>query len=610
MDRIETYVGQSILEWSFSKPDQNKMVALGKMISATLGNSPIVNGLPCTQQSVPTMFVNIGAGEIYQAAQLEATVCGTLPADTTHTIMKQGIALDTVVVPNAGTGVTAFTPPGTSGQSINYLVQAQYADSDVSIDPTSGATPVVLPFYNASNPIAPYQGPNGSGATSNTFRKGIVSLQVKAGTAAATGSQVTPTPDAGYVGLWVVSVAFGQTSIVTANIAAYPGAPFLSSSLLASIQTGNLQYGVDVSVTANVVQGSFPLPPASVSDTQPFWVKIKNANTGAVTFTPNAGVIAASPLVGAAHSALQGGELVANGRALVVWRPDITSYVLIECTGGAVQVANATQSQHAISMGQGDARYAAGLGGGFRNLTVDAVGVNNYNVVITADEVVLENSAGLFITQRTVSKTVNMNGTVGAPLSIMSARAASAWYYPWLWYNATLGLTATMDISSTAPTPPTGYSAGDYKARLPGEKYTDATAGKYPLQLRTTDYTSKYVLLAGSNVTALPQMTSGAQGNVNTPTWVAIAVGAFVPPNATKITVVLGGGSTPGGASAAPNNLYSSHSSSNPPPVTSIGQTGPQYAVTGELALESTNIYYASSAASCVMNCYKWESAR
>jgi len=41
MDRIETYVGQSILEWNFSKPDQNKMVALGKVISTMFGSTAV-----------------------------------------------------------------------------------------------------------------------------------------------------------------------------------------------------------------------------------------------------------------------------------------------------------------------------------------------------------------------------------------------------------------------------------------------------------------------------------------------------------------------------------------------------------------------------------------
>jgi hypothetical protein len=351
MDRIETYVGQSILEWNFSKPDQNKMVALGKVISTMFGSTAVVNGLACTQQSVATMFVNIAAGEIYQAAQLEATACGTLPADTAHTIMKQGIALDTVVVPNSSTGITAFAAPTTSGQSINYLIEASYADSDVSIDPTTGASPVVLPFYNASTPSSPYQGPNGSGATSNTFRKGIVSLQVKAGTAATTGSQTTPSPDSGYIGLWVVTVAYAQTTITTANITQYAGASILPNGLLQSIISGNLQYGTD-SGAANAVRAAFPLPVTVVADGQPFLVKIASTNTGATTFTPNYGAVTASAVVGLGGVALQGGELQAGGYALFIRRNAISSYELRYCSGAPMQVANATASQHAVAAGQ------------------------------------------------------------------------------------------------------------------------------------------------------------------------------------------------------------------------------------------------------------------
>jgi hypothetical protein len=51
------------------------------------------------------------------------------------------------------------------------------------------------------------------------------------GTAATTGSQTTPAPSTGYVGLWVVTLTNGQTSITAANIAAYPGAPFIPAKL-------------------------------------------------------------------------------------------------------------------------------------------------------------------------------------------------------------------------------------------------------------------------------------------------------------------------------------------------------------------------------------------
>lgn len=224
MNRVITQIGQSIYEWFFTKPAQDNMVALGKLAAAVLGTSPLANGLACTPTSPASLQVSIGAGEVYSLAALEATVYGTLPADTTHQIIKQGISLDPVLV--------SCTPPPTGGQAINYLIQVQYQDLDVSVDPTTGnAAPVVLQFYNSSNPTQPWQGPNNSGQTSNTIRKGIVAVQAKAGIAATTGAQVTPVPDAGWTGLWVVTVANGQTTITAGNITPFAGAPILSETL-------------------------------------------------------------------------------------------------------------------------------------------------------------------------------------------------------------------------------------------------------------------------------------------------------------------------------------------------------------------------------------------
>lgn len=352
MRRVETYVGSQCYEWIDSAQAQNTMTAIAKVCAAMFGTAGTVNGLACMPTSPAGMTVQIGAGEVYQTAPLEATICGTLPANTASSILKQGIQLGTFT-----TG--AFATPGTSGQSINYLIEAQYQDSDISLDPTTGAAPVVLQFYNAANPATPWSGPNNSGSSSNTFRDGIVAYQIKAGTAATTGSQVTPSPDTGWIGLWVVTVPYGATTLTSANIAQYTGAPALPTGLLPSILTGNLTYGID-NGSANVVQATFPIPVATLTDGMDVWVKIKAANTGAATFTPNPGVISASPVVGAAHAALQGGELVANGRANLVWRQDITSWVLVECTGAAIQIAPATQPLHAVQLGQFAASLASG----------------------------------------------------------------------------------------------------------------------------------------------------------------------------------------------------------------------------------------------------------
>ncbi|WP_338509199.1 hypothetical protein [Burkholderia gladioli] len=344
MRRVETYIGQQVYEWLFSSQAQQTMVAIAKLSAALLGTSTVVRGLGCTPTAPAGMTVQIAKGEIYAMENLEATACGTLPADTTNQILKQGIQLGTYTTP-------AFAAPVTSGQSINYLVEVQYQDQDISLDPTTGAAPVVLQFYNAASPTTPWAGPGNSGATSNTFRDGIVAYQIKAGIPATTGSQTTPSPDTGWTGLWVVTVAFGQTSITSANISQYAAAPVLPSGILQSIQTGNLNYGVDAGAV-NALAATFPVPPATLTDNQIFWVKVANSNTGATTFTPNPGVISAAPVVGMAQSALQGGELVAGGRAMLVWRADISSFVLMYCSGAAMQIGSATQSGHAVTLGQ------------------------------------------------------------------------------------------------------------------------------------------------------------------------------------------------------------------------------------------------------------------
>jgi len=113
------------------------MIALAKVCAAAFGTNTFANGLPCTPTTPAGMTLQIGAGEIYQMEPIEATACGTLPQNTASSILKQGIQL--------GTYTTAtFAAPGTTGQSINYLIEAQYQDSDISLDPTTGNTSVVL----------------------------------------------------------------------------------------------------------------------------------------------------------------------------------------------------------------------------------------------------------------------------------------------------------------------------------------------------------------------------------------------------------------------------------------------------------------------------------
>lgn len=191
------------------------MIGTAKLASALLGTSTYASGFAVTPTGPASLQVVYAPGEIYSLASIDALAFSTLPADTTHSILKQGVLLDG--------GTLSCPAPGTTGQSINYLVQVTYQDSD--------STPVLLPYYNSATPSLPYSGQGNNGLTQNTVRKGVAVVAVKAGASAVTGTQVTPSPDAGYIGLYVVTVAFGQTTITSGNIALATNAPLINSTL-------------------------------------------------------------------------------------------------------------------------------------------------------------------------------------------------------------------------------------------------------------------------------------------------------------------------------------------------------------------------------------------
>lgn len=224
-DRKIVYAGQIPLTADLLDTNRFSMIGLAKLAAAMLGTTTQANGFAATPTSPASMQVSVAPGEVYALANVDATAYGSLAADTAHSIVKQGIALDATTL--------TFTAPATAGQSIAYLIQVAYQDVD--------AVPVALPYYNASNPAQAFTGPGNSGAAQNTVRRGAAVLSVKAGIAAATGSQVAPAPDAGNVGLWVVTVANGATTITAGNIAASATAPFLSPAVRSAQFTGTNQ---------------------------------------------------------------------------------------------------------------------------------------------------------------------------------------------------------------------------------------------------------------------------------------------------------------------------------------------------------------------------------
>lgn len=234
----------------------------------------------------------------------------------------------------------------------------------------------------------------------------------------------------------------------------------------------------------------------------------------------------------------------------------------------------------------------------FKNLQASSTGTNA-TVTETLDEIVVEDSNGFYKTIKSISLSIN-TASSGANGLDTGAVATSTWYSKWVIYNpATNTAAGLISLSATAPAMPSGYT---FKART-GWIRTDGTANKYPLSFVQFGRNVRYKVAAGSNLAAIPIISSGAVGSVTIPTWVAVGVSNFVPPTASQIMVqAYSNGAS--GVIVAPNNSYGAYNSANTPPLTAWG--GEAVCVMGSLALESTNLYVAG-VVSTQVNVSGWE---
>ncbi|HEI6705671.1 TPA: phage tail protein [Yersinia enterocolitica] len=351
MDRQIVYPGAIPLETDLLNTNRFTMIAIAKLAASVMGSNTYLNGLACTASSPASMVINIAPGEIYSLQNIDSAAYSSLPADTTHSILKQGIVLNT----------TSFTlaAPSTAGQSINYLIQVAFQDID------SGAT--VLPYYNASNPAQAYSGPNNSGIAQNTIRSGVCSVSVKTGVSATTGSQVTPSPDAGYVGAYVVTVNQGQTTITSTSINFAANAPFLpKNGLVSGVQSNTLNYSTDTG-TANAYAASYSPAVTQLTDGLRLTFKAKNNNTSSSTFSPNG--ISSAPIYTRSAGILTGGEIGQNKIIEVEWNSTLNAWTLISGSDplavSALQKANnLSEIAAAGSVAQAAAQANIGVTGG------------------------------------------------------------------------------------------------------------------------------------------------------------------------------------------------------------------------------------------------------
>lgn len=243
--------------------NKNTMIALGYALEGAFGSGTSVQGLACTPTGPASMIVNIARGAISIISTVDPTAYGDLGTDT-HVLVKQGLSLATVPL--------TLVAPSTSGFSQVFLVQVAYTDTD------GGSQ--VLSYYNSLNPSSPYAGPGNAGTSNFTVRKGVCNVGLKAGTAATTGTQTTPAPDAGFIGLYAITVANAQTTITSPNIVQLTTSPFFPTLPQVPTAVQNNQWIAGTaggSVNAYTLT-TFPPPPALVAG-QEILVNFTTPNT-------------------------------------------------------------------------------------------------------------------------------------------------------------------------------------------------------------------------------------------------------------------------------------------------------------------------------------------
>jgi len=300
-------------------------------------------------------------------------------------------------------------------------------------------------------------------------------------------------------------------------------------------------------------------------------------------------------------------RLIAAGRVTVENASETVAGILK--LGTQAQVDMGTDDTAAVTSKKLAVRLAALLSaipapavvtGASRNLVISSTGTSAA-VTLTADELVLKDSSGKSMLLSNVTLAADL---VAANVDTGAAVKASSWYAEWVFAKADGTAILRFSESTTVPTPPDGYT---YKARV-GMIPTDATASKFPLSLRQHGRRAQYAVSPGTNVTALPTMSAGAQGNVSTPVTVSVATGSFVPPTARAITIVLAVLNAFAIAAVAPNNFYGAYNSAtNPPPVAYVNASGNLIVAPSDLLLESATIYWSSNTANNRLCCLGWE---
>jgi hypothetical protein len=267
-DKLLIYSDEGIRSWDHLYAANDSVVGIARATQLLLGGAQTVGfGFGASVQTSPNMSINIAAGQILSWAPLDYTNNAAFPPDT-RMILHSGY--------NDAETLVFDISDLTAGQSQCFLIQASFEQQDIIRvgDPDNG----VLPFVNSANLLEPFAGQNNNAGTLPTVRNGFANVQKIAGTIAGTGQTPTPpSPTGNAIGLWIVTVEFGDIAISSGMLEQYPNSPIVAG-LLNQHHTGAAGQAPKIDVTEEI-QGIVPLLNLPVSNNSP-------ASVGGIVVVP------------------------------------------------------------------------------------------------------------------------------------------------------------------------------------------------------------------------------------------------------------------------------------------------------------------------------------
>ena len=336
------------------------------------------------------------------------------------------------------------------------------------------------------------------------------------------------------------------------------------------------------------LQANQPAVGAYVNNTRFDFVAVATSS-GSVTL--QVGSLSPLPVYKPGGSQAGSGDIVNGSYYEIVFLQALNSGV------GGFQIASALPASAVTPVAGGSVRGLA---------IINNVVTPNTKVTIAATNAVLVTSAGSPLFVASVGVVIDLT-TTGANGMDTGARPTSGWVYLYIISNGsvTAGLATATSPTAGTPTMPGGYSYLVYV----GAMFCDGSQNL--MRTRQLGKNAQYVVTSATNTAALPAIISGSSGSITVPTFTAAAITGFVPLSAGEVSLALSGlafNST--GAVSAPNNSYGAYNSAtNPPPLvlfSNAAASSNQVSQMGKLVLESTNVYYASNAASGLLQCAGW----